>query len=233
MTLHPAFLLTGTAFACLLSAQTDDVSGQIQGHIQDRSGLPRAATSVTVTSAERAFRAMVLTDDHGDYRVLRVPPGTYDIEVSKKNFQVQQATNLRVTVGEVATQDFTLPVGESYFTINVLGITSAIAPDRSSQANSFQREAVTDLPIDRRDYLTFALLAPGVADSKGMADDSDFRVPQTPNSGLSFYGSNGRGNFVSVDGPERSTIPPAAYVRRLARKPWKNSRSTAAITLPS
>jgi len=35
-----------------------------------------------------------------------------------------------------------------------------------------------------------------------MAGDQDFRVKQTPQSGLSFYGSNGRGNSVTVDGGE-------------------------------
>ena len=36
----------------------------------------------------------------------------------------------------------------------------------------------------------------------GLADDQDFRVKQTPQSGLSFYGSNGRGNSILVDGGE-------------------------------
>src|SRR5262249_14333630 len=58
------------------------------------------------------------------------------------------------------------------------------------------------LPINRRDYLTFTLLAPGVSNSTRMAADQDFRVKQTPQSGLSFYGSNGRGNSVTVDGGE-------------------------------
>lgn len=56
------------------------------------------------------------------------------------------------------------------------------------------------LPINRRDYLTFTLLLPGVSDSTRVADDQDFRVKQTPTSGLSFYGSNGRGNSITVDG---------------------------------
>ena len=33
-------------------------------------------------------------------------------------------------------------------------------------------------------------------------DDTDFRVEQSPHSGLSFFGSNGRGNSVTVDGGE-------------------------------
>src|SRR5207248_4496225 len=61
---------------------------------------------------------------------------------------------------------------------------------------------IKDLPIDRRDYLTFTLLMPGVSNATRLSGDQDFRVKQTPQSGLSFYGSNGRGNTVTVDGGE-------------------------------
>src|SRR6185503_1404978 len=46
------------------------------------------------------------------------------------------------------------------------------------------------------------LLAPGVVDSNALADNTDFRVAQTPQSGISFYGNNGRGNSITVDGAE-------------------------------
>jgi hypothetical protein len=52
---------------------------------------------------------------------------------------------------------------------------------------------------------------PGVADSRTLADATDFRVKQTPQSGLSFNGSNGRGNSVTVDGGEAND--PAGGVR--------------------
>src|SRR5260370_37523839 len=57
-----------------------------------------------------------------------------------------------------------------------------------------------DLPIDRRDYLTFTLLMPGVSESNIIADSRTLRERQVPQSGLSFYGSNGRGTNVYVDG---------------------------------
>jgi len=41
-----------------------------------------------------------------------------------------------------------------------------------------------------------------VVDSNALADNSDFRVTQTPQSGISFYGSNGRGNSITIDGAE-------------------------------
>jgi hypothetical protein len=55
------------------------------------------------------------------------------------------------------------------------------------------------------------LLMPGVADSRTLADATDFRVKQTQQSGLSFNGSNGRGNSVTVDGGEAND--PAGGVR--------------------
>jgi TonB dependent receptor len=77
-----------------------------------------------------------------------------------------------------------------------------VETERGSQADTITQQYITDLPIDRRDYLTFTLLAPGVSDSTRLAGDQDFRVKQTPQSGLSFYGSNGRGNDITVDGGE-------------------------------
>jgi hypothetical protein len=77
-----------------------------------------------------------------------------------------------------------------------------VETERGSQANTLTQEDIAQLPIDRRDYLTFTLLTPGVSNSTRLASDQDFRVKSTPQSGLSFYGSNGRGNSVTVDGGE-------------------------------
>src|SRR5216683_2317947 len=79
---------------------------------------------------------------------------------------------------------------------------SGFETERTHQADTVNDQYIKELPIDRRDYLTFTLLMPGVSDSTRLAQDQDFRVKQTPQSGLSFYGSNGRGNSVSVDGGE-------------------------------
>src|SRR5262249_56599491 len=76
--------------------------------------------------------------------------------------------------------------------------------ERAGRAARINQQYISDLPIDRRDSLTFTLLAPGVSDSTRLAGDQDFRVKQTPQSGLSFYGSNGRGNSITVDGGETS-----------------------------
>src|SRR4029077_15335874 len=97
---------------------------------------------------------------------------------------------------------FQLAVGASSQTVEISAEPPLIESERSQQANTIGARDIVNLPINRRDYLTFALLAPGISDSKAQADANSFRVKQTPDSGLSFYGSNGRGNNVSVDGGE-------------------------------
>jgi hypothetical protein len=86
--------------------------------------------------------------------------------------------------------------------IEVTSELPVVETERGSQANTLTQEDIAQLPIDRRDYLTFTLLTPGVSNSTRLASDQDFRVKSTPQSGLSFYGSNGRGNSVTVDGGE-------------------------------
>jgi hypothetical protein len=95
-----------------------------------------------------------------------------------------------------------LKVSATAVQVEVTDIPTVVETERGSQANSVSERYITDLPIDRRDYLSFTSLMPGVSNSSTLAGNSDFRVKQTPQSGLSFYGSNGRGNSITVDGGE-------------------------------
>ena len=189
-------ILSGPAFC-----QTE-IAGQLRGRVTDtQDGVIRGVT-IRVKDVVRGLEDVRETDDLGEYRFSRLMPGLYNVEAFRPGLQRQVAENVRITVGNTEVRDFRLAVGDQNFVVNVLGVAPVVDTERARQADTFRREMVTDTPIDRRDYLTFALLAPGVADSKGLADNSDFRVVQTPNSGLSLYGSNGRGNFAVVDGGE-------------------------------
>jgi hypothetical protein len=98
--------------------------------------------------------------------------------------------------------DFQMKVAAGKEIVEVMADSPVVDTARGSQAGVVEQQAIRELPIDRRDYLTFALLMPGVSNSNTIADNADFRVKQTPQSGLSFYGSNGRGNNITVDGGE-------------------------------
>ena len=88
---------------------------------------------------------------------------------------------------QTAVLDFQLKVASTKETVEVSAESSTVDTEQSSQSDTLTQVYINDLPIDRRDYLSFSLLAPGVSNSTRLADDSDYRVKQFSSSGLSGY----------------------------------------------
>ncbi len=200
-------LLLYTTFAllvaCALSlAQSNSASGELKGTVSDPSGAVVPGATITATNLETGLAPTSLSDERGQYRILLLPPGMYGVRVERNGFVAEQRNGVQVTVGQTASADFRLQVGASVQTILVTGETPVVETERSQQSNTISEAYIRNLPIDRRDYLSFSLLAPGVSDSNRVVDNTDFRAKQTPQSGLSFYGSNGRGNSITIDGAE-------------------------------
>ncbi|MEZ5399844.1 MAG: TonB-dependent receptor [Bryobacteraceae bacterium] len=191
--------------AALLSAgavlaQSAGNSSELSGAVTDPSGGRIAGASVALRNPLTGFNRSAITNLSGEYRLLLVPPGTYELRVEKQDFRPRLTPGIVLTIGQAATLDVALELGGGLEVIEVSAAPALVESERTSQSNTMQQMFVRDLPIDRRDYLSFTLLAPGVVDSGALADNSDFRVAATPTSGLSFYGSNGRGNSITVDG---------------------------------
>jgi hypothetical protein len=183
-------------------AQGVGASGDIVGTVTDPSGavIPRA--SVVAVETARGMQYTSVSGATGQYRLTGLLPAEYNVTAQVTGFQTLIQRGVVVNVGETSILDFSLKVATSGQTVEVSATPPVVDTERGSQANTLTEQYITDLPIDRRDYLTFTLLLPGVSNSTRLADDQDFRVKQTPQSGLSFYGSNGRGNSVTVDGGE-------------------------------
>jgi len=192
-------------FATVLAhAQGVGSSGEITGTITDASGgaLPKA--TIVVLDTQTGLKRQVSTNAVGFFRVTGLPPATYEVRTQVSGFATGIRKGVTVAIGQTVTSDFILRPSQVETVIEVNDQPPVVETERGSQANTITQQYITDLPVDRRDYLTFTLLAPGVSDSSRLAGDQDFRVKQTPQSGLSFYGSNGRGNSITVDGGETS-----------------------------
>lgn len=194
-------------FACLLLsgmvfAQGVGASGDIRGTVTDPQGAVLGGATVTATDVDKGIKHSVTSDGDGQYHFTSLSPATYSVSVAKSGFQTEVAKSVVVNIGQTSTVDFPMKVSQVSEQVEVTAEPPVVETQRGGQANVVNEQAIRELPINRRDYLTFTLLAPAVSDSTRLASDQDFRVKQTPQSGLSFYGSNGRGNSVTVDGGE-------------------------------
>jgi len=189
-------------FAANLFAQGVGASGDVTGTIKDSSGAVMQNVAVAVVETDKGIRHTMATDSTGQYRLTGLPPASYEVSAAMPGFESQVRKNIVLNLGETVIVDFQMKVSAGREIVEVLADSPVVDTARGSQAGVVEQESIRELPIDRRDYLTFALLMPGVSNSNTIADNADFRVKQTPQSGLSFYGSNGRGNNITVDGGE-------------------------------
>jgi hypothetical protein len=194
---------------CLLAtfmahAQGVGTSGEITGTVTDSSGGVVLKATVNVVDTQTGLKRTAITNGTGQFRVASLPPATYNISVEMSGFATEIRKGVTVAIGQIALSDFKLNPSQVATVVEVTDQAPVVETERGSQADRIIQQYIADLPVDRRDYLTFTLLAPGVSDSTRLAGDQDFRVKQTPQSGLSFYGSNGRGNSITVDGGETS-----------------------------
>ena len=197
-------------FVCLLlaasvaHAQGVGTSGAITGTVTDASGAVLPKATINVVDSQTGLKREAETNSIGQFRATGLPPATYDVSAELRGFATEIRRSVTVAVGQTVISDFKLKPSQVATVIEVTDQPPVVETERGSQADTITQRYIADLPIDRRDYLTFTLLAPGVSDATRLAGDQDFRVKQTPQSGLSFYGSNGRGNSITVDGGETS-----------------------------
>ncbi len=187
---------TGSAWA-----QASGSTAELRGQVTDTVGAAIPGATVTLTDANKGTVRTATTDAEGNYTFLGLLPSAYDLKIEAKGFG-SSTTRLELTVGQQANIPIRLGAGNFEVKVDIVAGTEVVETARSQQSTVIDERQIVNLPISRRNYLDYALLTPGVTDSDNIADSSDFRVAQTPQSGLSFGGSNGRGNSVSVDGGE-------------------------------
>jgi hypothetical protein len=202
--MKPALVLLACTLltSSLVLAQGVGSSGAITGTVVDASGAVLPKVTVSIVGTETGLKRDVVTDGTGHYRLTGLSPSAYIVSASMSGFATEVRKNVTLAIGQTMISDFIMKPSQVGTVVEVLSEPPTVETERGSQADRISQQYIADLPIDRRDYLTFTLLAPGVSDSTRLAGDQDFRVKQTPQSGLSFYGSNGRGNSITVDGGE-------------------------------
>jgi len=185
-------------------AQGVGTSGNLTGTVVDSFGAVLPKVSVSVVDTQTGITRQALTDGAGQYRLAGLSPSTYELKAELAGFATEIRKGVTIAIGQTVISDFRMNPAKVATVVEVMSEPPVVETERGSQADRMTQQYIADLPIDRRDYLTFTLLAPGVSDASRLAGDQDFRVKQTPQSGLSFYGSNGRGNSITVDGGETS-----------------------------
>ncbi|MEW6736825.1 MAG: TonB-dependent receptor [Acidobacteriota bacterium] len=187
--------------------QASSSTAELRGQVIDVSGAVIPGASITLKDVNKGISRTTSTDSDGNYIFLAILPNTYELKVEATGAGfAQKVIQIELTVGQQANVPVTLNATNVAEVVTIIGNSEVVELSRTQQSTVIDARQINSLPISRRNYLDYAQLTPGVSDSDNIADASDFRVAQTPQSGLSFGGNNGRGNFVSVDGAETNSF---------------------------
>src|SRR5579885_1986488 len=188
--------------AAPLFAQAQASSGDLRGTVTDPGGAAISQAKVRASDPAHGVQRSTTTDAAGEYRIPLLPPGTYQVRVEAAGFTSKVLDGVVIRVGDTVALRTQLEIGAVSSQVTVTAETPVIETERTQQATTIDSHRIENLPINRRNYLDFALLSPGVSETNDIVDGNDFRVAQTPQSGLSFGGGNGRSNGFYIDGVE-------------------------------
>ena len=136
-------------------------TGTITGTVTDPSGasVPKAAITVRNlgTNATRETR----TNDDGDYTVALLPVGTYRVSVEKTGFRRSFYNDVILDVEQTVRVDFALQIGQITNELEVKDTPPLVQTDTSTLGQVLNGRQVHELPLNERNFLSFALLVPG------------------------------------------------------------------------
>src|ERR1700737_4055424 len=185
------------ALAIPAGAQT--VTATLQGQVFDPGGGAIPKAKVAAVNEATGFSRSAETSDSGEYNLPAMPVGNYTVTAQAAGFKTQ-GQKVTLQVGQIATLNFNLPVGEGSEKVVVEATSEVTEPTRTQISDVITQNQIQNLPVNGREFIDFALLSPGVQIGDTTSGSTDVIVE--PVTKLSFAGQNIHFNFIAVDGAD-------------------------------
>jgi hypothetical protein len=183
------------------SASAQSTTADITGTVTDASGASLPNAKVTLTNLGTKEVRTAQTTDAGDYTFTQLGPGTYSIQISQQGFKSFTIPSIALSASDRARENAKLQVGSEGQTVEVTGQAPALQTDSSVLTSTVTQKATQDLPLNGRNYVNLAQLAPGAnpgppngLSSGGRPDDRRLT------SGISINGQSDTINDWMIDG---------------------------------
>ena len=158
-----SWLLIGCAAFVSTSALFADVTGSILGVVTDQSGAVIQGVRVTATNVDTNLITETTTDAAGQYRILSLPVGKYNVQAAFAGFQTFVATGIVLTVDEQRRVDMVLQVGAAQQEVSVNANAVQVETTNTQLGDVIDEKKILELPLNGRSYLDLFGLQPGVA----------------------------------------------------------------------
>jgi len=208
-------LLLLTAVFTTLPLLAQRITGDISGTVLDSTGAAVKDAKVTAINVATGETRSGVTSDAGFYRILELPPGNYEVDVTVPGFKRESRT-AEVAIASVTQSDFHLLPGQVSEMVEVQAAAPLVETTEDRLSTLFVERQVADLPNNGRDFNNLLDAVPGVQRSPGggfqslningqRATSNNFAVDGIPNNDR-YYGESSLGQ-AAISGTAAALIP--------------------------
>ncbi|MBL8115558.1 MAG: TonB-dependent receptor [Acidobacteria bacterium] len=191
-----AFLVNGV---CALAQSSGTTTADLKGRVTDDKALPLPGVTVTATNKQTGAMRSTVTKIDGDYAINLLPPGVYTVKAELSLFTPAQYDGVRLSLGATTPLDFSMSAAAgATAAVEVTAETPLIDPNKTDLSQVVDQAKITQLPNVARNFLSFSLITPRVAEDRGPQSGS------AGTSGFSINGQSARLNNVAVDGMDNN-----------------------------
>jgi len=200
-------LLTVAASLNLVAQQ---ITGSIRGNVLDPSGAIVQAATITATQIETGLTRTAMTGRQGDYVLIELPIGHYQLEVKARGFQTYLQQGISLDINETATVSVHLKVGAEAQQVQVRADAALVQSTVSSLGETVMEREILDLPLDGRNFSQLGLLQPGVVPlTPGLLEAGG---PARAGQAYAVDGQRPESNNFMIDGADNVNAVDAGYV---------------------
>jgi hypothetical protein len=167
----------------------------MRGSVRDETDALVPGVTITASNAEAGIVRTVVTGSDGRFSIPALSVGTYSVRAEHSGFSVELLNDVALTVGSAADLSITIrvsPVTEQ--ALVVAAATSLVDTQKTAIATVVGQQAIDNLPIKGRNFISFAVMAPGVNVDRSPTQGA------AATSALVFVGQRPRSNNITVDG---------------------------------
>ena len=143
---HPAF------------SQTQASSASLSGIISDSTGARVDHATVILASSDLGISRRYTTDTTGAYSFNIIPPAKYKLTVSAATFKSYEQDGVELQVGESATQNVVLGVGNATEQVVVTGESPLLNTSDANVGVEIDSKQILDLPLNVRNVFGLVTL---------------------------------------------------------------------------
>ncbi len=138
------------------------IASDLRGRVLDPSGAGVANAQIELMQSATGIHETTTSSNSGDYSYSHLSPGRYRIDVAAPGFEHLTRTGVTAIVGQTVRLDLHLTLGAGQQTVTVEGDVPLLQAETSNVQTNIAGPTVIAMPLNTRNFVQLATLAPGV-----------------------------------------------------------------------